>query len=259
MRYLKLKIKKYRLKIIAIIFWIVLWQLLSIWINNTIFLASPEQVLQSLLRLGLTGDFWLTVFSSTARIGSGFFLAVIIGNLLALVTSRFIIMKEITLVLMRVIKSVPVASFIIFALLWIKSKNLSILISFLMVIPIIYSNVLKGIETTDIKLLEMAKVFRISNTRKLRYIYLPSVIPYFVSACSIGLGFCWKSGIAAEVISLAEFSIGSRLYETKLTLETGELFAWTLVIVCISAMFEKLVMYLIRKVSDIITKAKAEE
>lgn len=122
----------------------------------------------------------------------------------------------------------------------------------------IYSTVLRGIEETDVKLLEMAKVFRIKNRKKIRYIYLPSIIPYFITGCSVSLGFCWKSGIAAEVIGLSENSIGIRLYEAKLYLNIEELFAWTFVIVCVSAVFEKLIMYLIHKISNQITKAKRE-
>lgn len=258
MKFLQIKIKKYRLKIIAIIFWVILWQLLSISVDNSIFLASPKQVIQSLFRLAGTIEFWKTILNSWIKIGGGFFLAVLVGNLLAIITCRFRVMKEVTLVGMQLIKSIPVASFIILSLLWIRAKNLSILISFLMVLPVIYSTVLRGIEEADFKLLEMAKVFRINNAKKIRYIYLPSVIPYFITGCSVGLGFCWKSGIAAEVIGLADNSIGLKMYEAKLYLSIDELFAWTFVIVCISAVFEKLVMYLIRKIGNKITKAKPE-
>ncbi len=118
-----------------------------------------------------------------------------------------------------------------------------------MVLPVIYTNVLQGIDGADPKLLEMASVFRMPFFRKVRYIYIPSVLPALVSAASVSLGFCWKSGIAAEVIGLPTGSIGEKLYEAKLYLMTGELFAWTAVIVLVSVVFEKLVMLLIRKLA----------
>lgn len=247
---------KHRYRIIAIVFWIMTWQLVSMHIDNTIFLASPGEVVKSLFHLIQSVTFWETIANSFFKIAGGFFLAVMVGVILAITTYRFQVIKEITVVFMQTIKSIPVASFVILALLWVKAVNLSVLIAFLMVLPIIYTNVMKGISSTSSELLEMAKVFRISTIKKFRYIYLPSVTPYFVSACSIGLGFCWKSGIAAEVISLANNSIGEKLYEAKLYLNTEELFAWTIVIVVISAIFEKLIMHLIRLVSKRVTMVK---
>jgi NitT/TauT family transport system permease protein len=147
---------------------------------------------------------------------------------------------------MKVLKSIPVASFIILALVWINSKNLSILISFLMVVPIIYINVAQGLSSADPKLLEMAQVFGLGRIKKAYAIYIPAAIPHFISAVSIGLGFCWKSGIAAEVIGQTYGSIGGRLYEAKLFLMTNELFAWTIVIVIISILFEKSIMWMIQ-------------
>ena len=98
----------------------------------------------------------------------------------------------------------------------------------------------------------MAKVFNLSFLRKMRYIYLPAVMSYFTAACSASLGLCWKAGIAAEVIGLPINSIGEKLYEAKLYLMTKELFAWTIVIVFISIVFEKFIMAIIRKIEQYI-------
>ena len=83
-----------------------------------------------------------------------------------------------------VVKSTPVASFIILCLIWIPSRNLSVFISFLMVLPVIYTNILEGIRQTDSKILEMAKVFQVNPGRKIRYIYVSQVLPYFLSGCA---------------------------------------------------------------------------
>ena len=60
-------------------------------------------------------------------------------------------------------------------------------------------------------------------------------------ACRLACGLCWKSGVAAEVIGLPSGSIGERLYDAKIYLNTGEVLAWTLVIVLISLACEKLI------------------
>jgi NitT/TauT family transport system permease protein len=148
---------------------------------------------------------------------------------------------------------VPVASFIILALLWVRGGNLSICISFLMVLPIIYNNMLAGFTRVDKSLLEMAAVFRLSNMKKIKYIYIPQVLPYFTAACTTSLGLCWKSGIAAEVIGMPAGSMGNRLYETKLYMDTPEMFAWTVVIVIISFVVEKGFLWLLDKITARIT------
>ncbi|PHV70859.1 nitrate ABC transporter permease [Sporanaerobium hydrogeniformans] len=230
--------------------WLFVWHLASIVIGKDILLVSPLVVLKTLFLLIKEVAFWTTISFSFTRIVGGFFLALLVGVSLAVLSSQFIFIRFLLNPLTAVISSTPIVSFIILALIWIPTRNLSLFIAFLMVLPIIYTNTLQGILNTDQKLLEMAEVFRIPLYRKIIYIYLPQVMPFFVSACSVGLGLCWKSGIAAEVIGLPTHSIGERLYEAKIYLSTSELFAWTFVIILISILFEKLFIYFLKKISE---------
>ncbi|MDD2497182.1 MAG: ABC transporter permease subunit, partial [Desulfitobacteriaceae bacterium] len=114
------------------------------------------------------------------------------------------------------------------------------------VLPIVYTNMLQGIKSTDTKLLEMAELFRVGWFKKMKYIYLPELKPYLISACSVSIGLSWKAGIAAEVIGIPDGSIGEKLYEAKVYLSSGDLFAWTAVIIVVSIAFEKLSLYLLK-------------
>lgn len=243
------KFKKPIYKILAIAFWIIVWEALALAIRSELIIASPIKVVRILFELVVTGAFWQSLLYSTLRILGGFLLALILGTALAAVSSKVLIIRSLLEPITSVIKATPVASFIILAIIWFGSKNLAIFISFLMVFPVIYLNVLKGIESTDVKLLEMARVYKFSALRVLLYIYLPQVMPFFVSACSIALGLCWKSGVAAEVIGITTGSIGENLYRAKLYFETGELLAWTAVIIFVSTVFEKLFMLALKKAS----------
>ena len=233
--------------ILAAAFWIVLWQIAAMALNQKILLVSPLMVVQKLFELLPTGEFWSAVCFSFLRITLGFLLAALCGTVLAALAARFSVVRALAAPVIRGIKSIPVASFLILVLLWVPSRNLSVVISFLMVLPIVYSNVLTGAESMDRKLTEMAEVFQVSLPRRLRYLYLPQILPFFRSACASGLGLCWKAGIAAEVIGLPDGSIGERLYEAKIYLETPDLFAWTVVIVLISLLFERLFLYLLER------------
>ena len=232
---------------LTIMFWIIIWQILGLIVGNEIFLATPYNVLLKLLEMIKTLSFWSALLFSFIRIVLGFILGVLTGLILGGLAYKSRILKEILWSLISIIKAAPIVSFIILFLILISSRNLSVLISYLMVVPIIYTNVLKGFENADIKLLEMAKVFRIKSIKKILYIYVPSLFPFFYSGCQISLGLCWKSGVTAELIGTPTGSIGERLYQAKLYLNTGELFAWTFVIIIISILFEKIFLKSLKK------------
>ena len=229
----------------AVLFWLLLWQAGAMAIDQRIILVSPLTVLARLTELVPTLDFWGAIGYSLVRITAGFLLGVAAGTLLAALSARFRRVEELLAPALLAIKSIPVASFIILAL--ISSKNLAVLISFLIVLPVLYTNLLSGIRAADPQLLEMARVFRVPALRGIRYVYLPQVLPYFRSACGSALGLCWKSGIAAEVIGMPDGSIGEQLQQAKIYLNTPDLFAWTLVIVLVSLIFEKVFLALLKR------------
>lgn len=229
----------------AVLVWLLVWQLGAMAIDQKIILVSPFDVLVRLAELLPTLDFWQTIGYSLLRITLGFLLGVAAGTVFAALSARFRRVEEFLAPALLAIRSIPVASFIILALILFSSRNLAVLISFLIVLPIVYSNILSGIRAADHELLEMAQVFRIPAARRLRYVYLPQVMPYFQSACGSALGLSWKSGIAAEVIGMPDGSIGEQLQQAKLYLDTPDLFCWTLVIVLVSLAFEKIFLALL--------------
>lgn len=234
------KRKKHKVKLWAVIVWLFVWQAVSMKIGQEILLVSPVAVFVRLFELVQTTLFWHSVGFSVIRIMGGFLSAMVTAVLAAGLSVRCRRFEELLAPAVLTIKAVPVASFIILVLIWVRSENLSVVISFLMVFPVLYTNVLDGLKSMDQKLMEMAQVFRIPLSVKIRYIYVQQILPFFRAGCSVGLGLCWKAGIAAEVIGIPERSIGEQLYNAKVYLNTPDLFAWTVVIVLISLVFEKL-------------------
>ena len=231
----------------AVVFWLAVWQCAAMAVGQEVFLVSPLQALHTLLGLLPRKEFWQRVCFSSGRILLGFALGTVISAVLAAAAESCPAAETLLAPVMQLVKATPVASFIILALVWVRGSSLSVLISFLMVLPVMYSAVRTGIESADPQLLEMAQVFRLPLGRRLRAVWLPAVLPAFRQGCSVALGICWKSGVAAEVIGLPDGSIGDALYRAKITLSTGELFAWTFVIILLSVGFEKLFLALLRR------------
>ena len=203
-------------------------------VNQEILLVSPVSACATLIRLMGEGPFYQAVFGSFGRILAGFALSTVLGVLLAALSYAFSPVRVLLRPLLSTIKATPVASITILALIWIRSKDLSVFISFLMVLPIAYENVLRGLDSADGKLLEMARVFRIPFAGRVRAIYAPAAFPMLLTAVRLSLGMCWKAGIAAEVIAQPRNSIGSALQQAKLFFATPEMFAWTLAIILLS-------------------------
>lgn len=160
--------------------------------------------------------------------------------------------------IVKLVRATPVASFIILAIFWLSTDIVPTFISFLMVVPLIFTNLSEGFKNTDKNLLEMAEVYRFNFFKKVRLIYIPSLMPYFVSASSVGLGFAFKSGIAAEVIAQSKNTLGLAIYDAKVYIETVDVFALTAVIIILSILLEKAFMFLIRSISDKVLKGGAK-
>lgn len=229
---------------LSLLFWIGLWQLASTILSQEIFLVSPGKVFLRFLSLLFETDFWKRIAFSMIRILCGFFLSGSLGCLLAFLGYHNRMIRELLKPFLFVLKTIPVASFIILALLAVSSRNLSILIAFLMCLPVFYTNILQGMEEQDQGLLEMAQVFRLSTFRKLKDITFPQLKPYLFSAFSLSMGYAFKAGIAAEILGIPSGSLGEKIYEAKLYFQTADLFAYTLTIILLSVGLEKLLTFL---------------
>ena len=244
--------------LLAIAFWGFLWFLLAKRIGIDLIFPSPRTVFrelwllltersESLVRYGVQYSFWHITLVSLLRVVWGVLVSIILGCLLAYLTSVSRLLHTLLSPALSAIKATPVASFIILALVWISSGILPGFISMLMVIPVVWANIYEGISSVDSELLEVAKVYRFSGLKTLKLIYLPSLRPYFKAAIITSLGMAWKSGIAAEVLCQPKGSIGIGLYYSKLYLETADLFAWTAVVIILSFIVEKGVAALLKR------------
>ncbi len=232
------QIKKGAAYFAALLFWGFLWQIAATRINIPFILPSPIQTLSRLWELALTSEFYTTVGTSLLRVAAGFFGGAIAGALFGFLTFRFAWLDTLIAPAMVVVRSTPVASFILVVLLWIGRDWVPGFISFLMVLPIVWQNTVLGFEKRDPHLSEVAKVFGFSRRKTFFRLDIPQVFPFVLSSSKTGLGLAWKSGIAAEVLALPEASIGMMIYHAKMYLETVDLYAWTLAIILFSVILE---------------------
>ena len=249
-----MEIKKQKLsslrRFLPALFWLLVWQIVSMVVGKSLFFVSPGRVVVTLVRLAGQGRFWQSVLRTTGYLFMGTLGGTAAGVLLASLAAKWTLAEALFSPLIHLVKSVPVVSYIVLALICLSSRGLSRLLSFLVVLPMIYVNVLGAAKRMDPGLSEMARIYRMRRGDRIRYLVLPQVFPGFLSAFSVAVGTAWKAGIAAEVIGMPPGTIGERIQQAKIYLETAELFAWTLVVIVLSFLMEKLLRFLMGKVYE---------
>jgi NitT/TauT family transport system permease protein len=249
-----MKIKKAVEWILVLAFWLAVWQVAATFAGSIHLIPDPITVLGRLGELAGEADFWLICVTSLGRILLGVAIAVVIAIPPAILTAFSPLADRLFSPLLTVVKSTPVASFIILALVFLGRDTVPVFISILMVTPVVWGNVSAGIRATDRDLLAMCRAYGVPRARVLGRVYLPSTVPYFLTSIRTSLGLAWKAGIAAEVLTSAKNSIGKEIFEAKQYMETVNLFAWTLVVIVLSLLIEKLVLALLDRLSGRVRK-----
>ena len=234
MRFPEMNLKIRRL--LAILVWLIIWQLASIAVSREFLLASPLRVLERLYILLQQPDTYRAALLSGVRILLGYLTGSAFGIFLAFLNHRFRLVGELAQPLVSALRAIPVASFVVLAIILVSSSWLSVLIAFVIGFPVLYENAAEGLAHSDKSLNEMARVFRLGSARRLMYIQLPQLLPFLRAGSLTALGLCWKSGIAAELIGIPRGTIGEKLYSVKVNYFTADLFAWTVIIVLLSVL-----------------------
>lgn len=224
----------------AIVFWLAVWQLAAMAANRTLLLPlpTPLDTVRALIAMAGTAAFWRSVGLSALRIGAGFALAALAGTLFAAASHRWRVFRWLAAPLLKLIRALPVAVFTIVVFLWVERAYIPSVIVFLTVLPIVWSSAAAGLSAADSKLYELSRVFGMRRRDVLRHIALPQVRPYAAAALGTGLGFAWKSGIAAEVICRTQGSLGDLLWSGKASIDYDAVFALTAVIVACSVLLQ---------------------
>lgn len=256
-RMLHMKQRKWK-RVLIILFWLIIWHILALWVDNKIMLATPVQALRALFTLLPKVSFWQAVAGSLGRIGLGFLSGAAAAVLFAILSYSIPFVEEMLSPVMSLFKSIPVASFAVIFLIWWGSSFLAVAVSFLVVLPNIYVNVLEGLKNTDKRLLEMAEVFCIPFRNRFYYIYVPALKPFLMAGLKLSMGMAVRSGVAAEVIGTPLHSIGEGLYLSKIYLETANVFAWTAVVILLGCILERLTLYLAQRLFDRQPKCAAQ-
>lgn len=240
--------KKRLEKLFFLCFWLLIWELFTRLVNNSFIVVGPLETVRHMAILMERASFTGILYFSSVRILSSYLLAFLLGLVFAFFAYRYPFFESLMDAPLFLLRSLPVASFVIILLFFLGRESLSFFISFWMAFPVFYFNFLEGLKNLDRDILEMAKLFRFSLWNRFRYIFIPGIYPQILSSAKLAMGLSWKSGIAAELIGQVRQSIGYQLMDAKVSLEMGDVFAWSIIMIALSQFFEWLVLFLLKKI-----------
>ena len=168
-------------------------------------------------------------------------LALVAGTLLSVAAYKWHWVRDVLSLPVAFFKTVPIMAVAIYMILLMTAGSVPVLVCWIMCFPIVYTNLLAGLDSMDVKLLEMARIYGIEGGKLVRWVYMPSLYPHFRSAMSLVAGMSWKAVVTAEVLSIPKFSLGYELMNAKYYLTTDKLFAYVIILILISYVFEKLI------------------
>lgn len=233
-------------RLLIVLFWLAVWQILAICIGNSILLEGPVGVGKRMIADLQTIEYYQTVAASILRIMGGLLNGVLAAVLMGILSWKIGWAEELFKPLVQFVKAAPITCFVVLLLIWAGSENLAYYIALLVTFPPVYFNFLEGLKQLDKKQLEVSKVYHMPLKNRLDYIYLPGVKPYFISAMSLAVGMAFKAGVAAEIIGTPDFSMGERIYMSKIYLDTAGVLSWMITVIFAAYLCEKILMKLVQ-------------
>lgn len=227
-------------------FWLAMWVLVAGLVAQPLILPGPGTVVVALLRLVCDVGTWAILVGSGVRILGGLALAAVCGGVLAGISSRSRAFARLVAPALSFVKATPVACVVVLLLIWLGSARVSIAAVFLMALPGVYFSLVEGLAQANKPLEQMFRLHGVRGWRLFCAHTWREVLPFVLSCARAVIGMSWKAGVAAELIGMAAGTVGERIYQAKLLIETADLLAWTVLVVAASWACERVLVWLLR-------------
>lgn len=234
-----LKNNKYSIiSILTVVVILALWELVSFLLDKDFLLPRFSQVIKDLFSLLATKQFYIVTASTLGRCLLGFLLSFVCGMIFGILGGISKTVRAIFAPIISFLRTAPTMALTLIFLVWLRSKYTPILIGFIMVFPIIYRTICDSLINIDDKLKEMIKVYNVKPSKAIKYLYIPEVVPVLFGSMITAFGLNIKAVISAEILAYTAKSVGLSMFISKSNFETATLFAWVLIAVVLSVIFE---------------------
>ena len=225
-------------KTLPILFLLLLWELASILVNHSYFLPDVISTLKALFTVLCELSTYKAIITTFLRVILGVCFGTFAGIILAILSHKFKFIYDMVSPIIKIIKAIPVASFVVLLYVSMHGGALPIFIAFLMVMPIVWQNLIDAYNSIDENLSEVCDAYEIPYMKRLKILIFPTLVRFLIPAIITSVGLAWKSEISAEIIVTTVNSIGEMIFYAQYAYDTAKVFAWTVIIVFLSIGFE---------------------
>ncbi|PKM80050.1 MAG: ABC transporter permease [Firmicutes bacterium HGW-Firmicutes-14] len=227
---------------------VLVWKAVSLLTGSRLLLPPPEEAFVSMIKLAFSADFAVAVFGTVIRGIMGFLISLALGMVIGVLAGLNRTVNSLVTPLLVAVRSAPVISVILLALVWFRTDFVPVFIGLLVMFPIITTNIIEGIKSVDRELVDMARSYRVKLPRIILEVYIPAIVPFITGGIASAAGIGWKAIIASEVLSQPRYGIGTRMQNAQSYLLVEEVIAWTIIAVILSYIFENMIRFIERKI-----------
>lgn len=221
---------------LSVIILLGIWQGGAIWLDAAVILPNPTTTLGALATLVRHKPFSLNIITTVGRALQSFLLIFMVGSFFGILAGYSKKVHAFLVPVLVICKATPVMSVILLAFIWFSSGTVPLFSAFLMGFPVMFVQVEQGVQLISPRLREMTEVYGFSPLRRLVHLVIPSMLPSFITGAKASLSMVWKVVIAAEVLTVPRYGVGSRMQLAQVHLETAEVLAWTLIAIALTAL-----------------------
>ena len=223
---------------LSCVFFILLWQLIAVIINNDVYIPRIQQVIEAIKIILNEQNFLKVIFSSFYRTMFSYLLALIFSMILGVLATVCPFFQYVMQPINSFGKTIPTMVLVVLSLVWFDKDKTPFVVGFAITFPILYEGIRNGLMQIDKKIIDMTKIYEVSLKDKIEKIYLPVMKFYFMSIFVSTFSLTFKTVIAGEVHGQPKFGIGSQIQLEKVNFNTSGIFAWIVIIVIISVVLE---------------------
>lgn len=232
---------------ISLLLFLIIWSCMAIYIDNSIIFPKIYEVGIALKKILSSETFIIILANTLGKLVTVMIIVILLSSLLAILSFRYKIFKELITPYINIIKAIPTVVLILIVLIWYNANVVPIIATIVIILPILYDNILNGINSIDKNLIKMNSIFRVSKKRTFFKLYLPAVYYNIAGGIHSLIGLAFKVTIAGEILSQENMSIGGEILLNKMYLEGANVFAWVSIVILLNFCIEKIVVLLNNK------------
>lgn len=223
-----------RWMLISPLLFVAVWEVISRIIGNDLIFPGIPSIFKAFIDIIKGKEFLLIVFHTLKRTAVSVGISLIIGILCSILSYNYKFFYILFFPFFSFLKSIPTIAVIILVLIWSNVEVVPIITGIMILLPLIYENILGGIDSIDRDLLKMADIYKVAKIDILKGIYIPGVYYFSSSGIPALIALTLKVVIAGEVLSQGSLSIGGEIFMGKMYLESPSIFAWIIIVILIN-------------------------